>query len=246
MMNKKNEDFIPSYVKIQNYVLDKIQKGIYQSGDKIPSENELAQLFSVSRVTANMAIKELSITGVVIRIKGKGTFVSEPENLPTPSKVLSPNLHLKPYGAKVHHLEHSTIIEAYPELCQKFDLKEHALLYEIIRSVQHQGKLVALDFSYIPFDYIGALPIHSDEITKSYMHEYLRRNTNCDPRSVKIYINTPRYPFLNYSDSFSQPQDCLIFWTTDILDKDKKIVASTFTISPDEFEHEPFITFSID
>lgn len=245
-MNKKNEDFIPSYVKIQNYILDKIQQGVYGVGDKIPSENELAQLFSVSRVTANMAIKELSITGVVERIKGKGTFVCPPENMPTAAKVLAHNLHLKPYGDKVHHMEHSTIIEAVPELRKKFDLEEHALMYEIIRSIRHQGQIVALDFSYVPFDIIGPLPIHSDDLIKTYMHEYLRKHTSCVPSSVKIYINTPHYSFLNYSSAFSVPDDSLIFWTTDVLDKQKRLLASTFTISPEGLENEAFITFSID
>lgn len=245
-MKKNNEDFTPNYVKIQNYILDNIQQGVYAAGDKIPSENELAGLFSVSRITANMAIKELSITGVVRRLKGKGTFVCEPEDQPKPSNVLVPNLHLKPYGSKIHHLEHSTIIEAPPELQRMFNLEEHALIYEIIRSIKHQGKLMALDFSYVPFDYIGRLPILPDEIVKTYMHEYLRAHTNCEPCSVKIYINTPRYPFLNYSDKFSVEDECLMIWTTDVLDKNKKLIASTFTISSVGFESEPFITFSID
>lgn len=245
-MNKKNEDFIPNYVKIQNYILDKIQQGVYGTGDKIPSENELAQLFSVSRITANMAIKELSITGIVQRIKGKGTFVCAPENVPPAAKVLAPNLHLKPYGTKVHYLEHSTIVEAVPELQKKFGLEGHALVYEIIRSIRHQGQVLALDFSYIPFDLVGPLPIHSDEIVKTYLHEYLRKHTSCEPSFVKIYINTPRYSFLEYLNTFSVPDDSLIFWTTDVLNRQKQIIASTFTISPEGFENEPFITFTID
>lgn len=244
-MNKKNEDFVPNYVKIQNYILDKIQQGIYTTGDKIPSENELAQLFSVSRLTANMAIKELSIMGIVQRIKGKGTFVCAPDSQQPVAKVFAPNLHLKPYNSKAHHLEHSTIIEAPSELREKFNLEENALVYEIIRSVLHQGKPVALDFSYIPFDRVGPLPIHTDEIIKTYMHEYLKKHTNCSPYYVKIYINTPKYSFLDYSNAFSTSDEDLIFWTTDILDKKNTLIASTFTISPQGFTKEPFITFSI-
>ena len=41
-MKEKNEEFIPSYVKIQNFILENIQQGIYSPGDKIPSENEIA------------------------------------------------------------------------------------------------------------------------------------------------------------------------------------------------------------
>ena len=101
-MKEKNEEFIPSYVKIQNFILENIQQGIYSPGDKIPSENEIAQMFSVSRITANMAIKELSIMGVVTRQKGKGSFVSDSSDYSTSSKMLAPNLFLKPLVPKKH------------------------------------------------------------------------------------------------------------------------------------------------
>lgn len=244
-MNINDGDFVPTYVKIQNYILDNIQRGVYLTGDKIPSENELAQLFSVSRVTANMAIKELSIMGVVRRVKGKGTFVAEPESLPTASKVLAPNLRLKPYGSKTHTLKQTSLIEIYPELCSKFHLPEHSLVYEIIRLIYHQGKVTAMDYSYVPYDLVGNFPIHPEEITKTYMHEYLRTHTSCDLGFVKIYINTPHYPFLDISEAFPDNSDRLMFWTTDVLTKKKQLLATTITIAP-EGQEDAFITFSIE
>ncbi len=245
IMNINSEDFTPSYVKIQNYILDKIQRGVYNTGDKIPSENELAQMFSVSRVTANAAIKELSIMGVVERIKGKGTFVCAPNSVPTVSKVMAPNIQLKLTGEKTHQLICSTIIEAYPELKARFGLEEGALVYEIIRSVSNRGNMTALDFSYIPFDAIGPLPIEPEEISKSYLHEYLKSHTNLEPGFIKIYINTPHYPFLKLGNTFDTAGRQLIFWTTDVLDKEKRLIATTITVSPEGQEDQPFITFSI-
>ncbi len=45
-------------------------------GDQIPSEEELAERFSVSRGTVREAILELMNEGIVYRIQGKGTFKS--------------------------------------------------------------------------------------------------------------------------------------------------------------------------
>ena len=244
-MKEKNEEFIPSYVKIQNFILENIQQGIYSPGDKIPSENEIAQMFSVSRITANMAIKEWSIMGVVTRQKGKGSFVSDSSDYSTSSKMLAPNLFLKPLVPKKHCLERTMVIEAYPELLEKFHLKEHALVYEIIRSVQHRGQLMALDFSYLPIDLTGYLPIQSDEITKTCLHDYLQKHSECNPKYLSMYINTPLYSFMHYDKLSFTDQENLICWTTDILNKEKKTIATTFTISPENKGETPFMTFSI-
>jgi len=241
-----DEDFTPSYIKIQNFILEKIKKGEYTAGSKIPSEQELSQMFSVSRVTANRAIKDLSITGVVSRVKGKGTFVCETNNFHMASKALFPNIQIKPLARKEHHLVRTTVIEAYPELQERFGLKEKALVFEIVRSVQHQDKLLALDYSYIPFDLIQPFNLSTEVLTDTYIHEFLRSHTNYSPQYVKIYINTPHYPFLNFGDAFGIENERLIYWTTDVLDKDKKLLASTITIAPEGFEEQPFITFSIE
>jgi len=44
-------------------------------GDKLPTEGEFAELFSVSRTSIREALKALSINGAVISIPGKGTFL---------------------------------------------------------------------------------------------------------------------------------------------------------------------------
>lgn len=245
-MNLKNDDYIPSYVKIQNYILEHIQEGTYRCGDKIPSENELSQLFSVSRVTANMAIKELSIMGVVQRIKGKGTFIKDTDSIPSASKVLSPNLQLNTsYGTKNHKLVYAKIIPMYPELMEKFGLKEPVLIYEIVRCVNHKNRTTALDFSYIPLESFGTSALQPDEITKNYLHEYLRKCTPSKPSTVKIYVNIPKYPFLDLSLLDFEPMAEPLIWATDICNPSKEIIATTITVSRQGHEKEPFITFSI-
>lgn len=47
----------------------------YNPGDRLPVENELAQLFSVSRITIREAVSKLSTMGVLDVRQGDGTFV---------------------------------------------------------------------------------------------------------------------------------------------------------------------------
>ncbi|MDE1950697.1 MAG: GntR family transcriptional regulator, partial [Burkholderiales bacterium] len=47
-------------------------------GERLPSENELAQELAVSRFTVARALEELARDGLVVRRQGAGTFVAPP------------------------------------------------------------------------------------------------------------------------------------------------------------------------
>lgn len=49
----------------------------YKAGDQLPVENELAQQFSVSRITIREAISKLSTMGIIDVRQGEGTFVKQ-------------------------------------------------------------------------------------------------------------------------------------------------------------------------
>jgi GntR family transcriptional regulator len=66
---------IPYYIQIKNDLLDKINNSIYKTGEKIPTEKELSNLYEVSRVTIREAIKELSNENRIEVIKGKGMYI---------------------------------------------------------------------------------------------------------------------------------------------------------------------------
>ena len=51
--------------------------GEWKPGDKIPSENELAAAFGVSRVTVRQALQKLTTLGLIETKLGEGAFVKE-------------------------------------------------------------------------------------------------------------------------------------------------------------------------
>jgi GntR family transcriptional repressor for pyruvate dehydrogenase complex len=53
----------------------KLVQGVWQVGEKLPSENEFCRLFGVSRVTIRAALQQLEILGLVETKHGGGTFV---------------------------------------------------------------------------------------------------------------------------------------------------------------------------
>ncbi|MCO7176265.1 GntR family transcriptional regulator [Sporolactobacillus kofuensis] len=67
---------VPMYYQIEQYIEQLIENKNLQAGDQIPSERELTDHFHVSRMTVRQAIMELVNAGILVRIKGKGTFVA--------------------------------------------------------------------------------------------------------------------------------------------------------------------------
>lgn len=70
---------IPLYYQIKTRLLEAIESGQLSPGDRVPSERELTEQFSVSRMTARQALRELETQGYLYRIQGKGTFVATPK-----------------------------------------------------------------------------------------------------------------------------------------------------------------------
>jgi len=62
----------PVYRQICEFYLEKIRNGELTDGDPIPSENELKDLYGISRMTARAALRELENLGVVECFRGKG------------------------------------------------------------------------------------------------------------------------------------------------------------------------------
>ena len=65
----------PLYKQIQNDIRDMIKSGVLRKGDLVMSEKELAQKYRVSQITSKNALIGLAEEGLLVRIKGKGTFV---------------------------------------------------------------------------------------------------------------------------------------------------------------------------
>ncbi|MBW4027255.1 GntR family transcriptional regulator [Acidipila rosea] len=71
--------FTPLYIQIQSEIFANIRNGKLKPGDPLPSEEDLCEAFSVSRMTVRQAIRELKDQGYASSQKGRGTFVTEPK-----------------------------------------------------------------------------------------------------------------------------------------------------------------------
>lgn len=70
---------LPFYVQLKDALVEQIEEGHWRPGDKIPGEVDLCRLFGVSRTVVRQALNDMAYDGIVVREKGRGTFVSEPK-----------------------------------------------------------------------------------------------------------------------------------------------------------------------
>ncbi|WP_161601316.1 GntR family transcriptional regulator [Paenibacillus luteus] len=67
----------PRYEQMYLLLREKILVGEYSVGERIPSEKELMEEFSVSRITSKKALDMLVQDGIIMRQPGRGSFVIE-------------------------------------------------------------------------------------------------------------------------------------------------------------------------
>lgn len=70
---------MPLFQQVKESIRRKILDGTYAPHQKLPSERQMIESFSVSRITIRQALSQLQRDGLIFKINGKGTFVSVPK-----------------------------------------------------------------------------------------------------------------------------------------------------------------------
>ena len=138
------------FEQIKWSILQQIEQGKLTPGDKVASENSLAEQFGVSRMTARRALSELVDQGFLIRSQGLGTFVSDTRPMSSILTIRSIHAEIKERGH-----EHSSqiialnCIAATPQMSMWMDVLAGSELYrsQIIhydnkRAIQFEDRLV--------------------------------------------------------------------------------------------------------
>lgn len=157
MINKFSN--VPLYSQLKNLIIEKIENGEYPENSRIPSEQELCDLFSISRPTVRQAISELTNNGYLFKEKGKGTFVA-------PSKSI---IDIKSYSGFTDSILDSevpgerqvistkTIIgNDYKKIGEVFNTSD-AEFAEIMYLTKNCGDVYSLNKSYIPLAYFPSI-----------------------------------------------------------------------------------------
>jgi GntR family transcriptional regulator len=83
----------PLYHRIYAVMRERILKHYYQEDFYLPSEAELAENFSASRITIRKAMEMLTAEGLVTRARGRGTFINSSNRANKVNRVVVSNIN---------------------------------------------------------------------------------------------------------------------------------------------------------
>lgn len=92
----------PLYQTILNDLKKQIETGQLRPTDQVPTEKELSERYKVSRITSKRALTELELAGLITRIRGKGSFVTDhPANASPAGSAQKRILFLLPFSGNL-------------------------------------------------------------------------------------------------------------------------------------------------
>lgn len=70
---------VPFYAQLAEILRSQIADGRWGPGDALPSEADLCAAYAISRTAVRQALDELVAEGLVVKERGRGTFVARPK-----------------------------------------------------------------------------------------------------------------------------------------------------------------------
>lgn len=160
------------YLKIYNDIVNKIENGIYNPNDKLPSEKELMDSYDVSRDTVRKSLNILEQNGYIQKTKGKGSFVLDISkfNFPVSGVVSFKELSLKLGRDSDTEVESLQCIAPNRTIARNLEIKPNEKVWEIIRARSIGGEKVILDKDYVQQRFVEHL---TEEICKDSLYNYI-------------------------------------------------------------------------
>jgi len=75
-------DFVPRYYQVYTVLAQRVREGEWSPEAAMPTEQEFARTFGVSRVTIRKALNMLQVERLIVRQQGRGTFALPPPRRP--------------------------------------------------------------------------------------------------------------------------------------------------------------------
>jgi GntR family transcriptional regulator len=131
----------------------RILDGSYAPHSQMPSESELGNLYSVSRITVRQALNDLQKEGLIFKIHGKGTFVAKPKAFQNVSKLQGLAEAMSQMGYEVvNQLRSLKFIKATAVIAERLNLSEGEIVAEIKRVRLINREPVSLEVTYVAQD----------------------------------------------------------------------------------------------
>ncbi|MBL0388615.1 GntR family transcriptional regulator [Tumebacillus sp. ITR2] len=163
---------IPLYYQLKEKLSAAILSGELPPGALLPSERELSDHYSISRMTVRQALGEMVKEGLLVREQGKGTFVAEPKFNQGLLKLTSFSEDMRNRGLKPDskilaiYVQDATPAVAAELRLEAVGINQQVIVFERVRLADN--KPMAYEISHLPLHRFPELEQESLHSTSLY------------------------------------------------------------------------------
>jgi GntR family transcriptional regulator len=143
----------PKYLRIRDWLMDRILALDLKRGDRLPSEHDLVRQFDASRVTVRQALEALRAEGLIESQHGRGWFLRRVRAVQNLGRLQGFGEMLAPMGVRAR----SIVLEAAEcgateAVANAFGVPKETTVMRIARLRIAGAKVMSYDLSYFPLD----------------------------------------------------------------------------------------------
>lgn len=142
---------VPMHTQIREIIRRRVLDGTYAPHSQMPSESQMMEAFSVSRITIRQALGDLQKEGLIFKVAGKGSFVAKPKAFQNLSRLQGFGEAMGPSGyetfSQVISLKQ---VPASEIVAARLQLNTGDAVFEIQRLRYLNREPISVDQSYFP------------------------------------------------------------------------------------------------
>ncbi len=227
-------DDSPLYLQISTLIRQRIEVGFWRANDQLPTIAQLVEEFKVARATVRQALGVLESDGLIVRYRGRGTYVQEqPE---TPNVIISISVDRDKFVADIEGdqplLIETELARSLPNFVTEVDRRVDKYQY-ILKSHSLDGSIYVLDETYLDETLYKKSPfniLHHQTIEVILEMDYSLFST-CKKKFGVELPNSDTAGHLNVSRS----SPCAVLFTILRSPEDKAILVSKRSYRGDKF-----------
>ena len=179
---------VPLYTQLIKLIKGCIEDGSLAVGDMLPSELEICEHFDISRSTARQALLSLEKEGLLVRERGRGTFVSKPKINHGLGNIYDFGAELRSIGVALRTkvLAFERLEAPGAELSRRLGLKKGEGIYKIVRLRIAESEPLILETMFVPMKYCPRLT--RETVEQGSLHRRIFEHSGIVPsQAVETY-----------------------------------------------------------
>lgn len=143
---------VPVYQQILSLISHNIHSGELKPGEMLPPESKLCEIFGVSRTTIRLALDRLAEENLIIRRRGKGSYVASPRLRRNINHLYSFTQDMKNIGINPHSkVIQSSVIKVPDEIAPKLAIPKNTDVFALVRVRYADEEPILHETTFIPY-----------------------------------------------------------------------------------------------